>query len=281
MNATTDSVYSQWEEAIIEEAADYRAYNSVDLAAFVFILFEYLITFDNEVECVWRRKLTWARLILLLNRYIALVLYLLSITPLIPAENLLAPLVRRLIRGYFTVSILTRVCSVAYEAIIVAVTWMKTWTYVRANALPGIPKSVMTFVLHEGILYFTVIMVLNAIQLVFIWVEADTLSLALAFLNPLTSILISRFYFGLDELRREEEASALPSQSSGPATTIRFGRESDMLPVASCHQLLTSAFLRVRTPLFGQYETDSEISFGDVVFAKVVSTSEPYGRGEY
>ncbi|KAJ8455327.1 hypothetical protein ONZ51_g12509 [Trametes cubensis] len=94
MNATTDSAYSQLEEFFIEAATEGNfllfslAYNSVDLAAFVFVLYEYLITFDDEVECVWRRKFTWARLILILNRYIALLLFLLSITPLIPADNL-------------------------------------------------------------------------------------------------------------------------------------------------------------------------------------------------
>ncbi|KAJ8455328.1 hypothetical protein ONZ51_g12508 [Trametes cubensis] len=138
-------------------------------------------------------------------------------------------------------------CSVTYEAIIIAVTWMKTWKYVRANSIPGIPTSVMTFVLREGLLYFAVTMVLNIIQLVFLWVDSDALSLPLQFLNPLTSILISRFYFGLAELKREEDASTLPSQSSGPTTSIRFGRETDT------------------------YETDSQISYGNVVFEKVLS----------
>ncbi|KAI0331141.1 hypothetical protein GY45DRAFT_1370291 [Cubamyces sp. BRFM 1775] len=324
MNATTD--YSQWEAIVVEEAAEYYSYNSIDLAAFVLVLFEYLITFDSEVECAWRRKLTWARLILLLNRYIALVLFFVSITPLISADNLpsttngphrcealnytmqtatvilygvwsafsglriyaishnnrpitvlvvllsLVPVATNIylevlmvdsytegtgcvVSSNFSQTVWRRVCSVAYEGIIVAVTWIKTWKAVRADPIPGIPKSVTAFVLHEGILYFAVIMVLNAIQLAFIWVEADTLSLTLQFLNPLTSILISRFYFGLAKFRREEEASSLPSQSSGPATTIRFGRESDM------------------------YETDSEISFGNVVFEKVVST--PLGRSEF
>ncbi|EIW51711.1 uncharacterized protein TRAVEDRAFT_136581, partial [Trametes versicolor FP-101664 SS1] len=54
----------------------------------VIFLFEYLITIDCEVRLAWSRKLSWARLIFLLNRYIALFLYFLSLIPLLPTGNL-------------------------------------------------------------------------------------------------------------------------------------------------------------------------------------------------
>ena len=50
-------------------------------------------------------------------------------------------------------------------------------------------------------------------------------------MRSLTSVIISRFYFGLAQIMHEE-VSAVPSQSFGPATTIRFGRESDLVSIA-------------------------------------------------
>ncbi|KAI0748157.1 hypothetical protein C8Q80DRAFT_721036 [Daedaleopsis nitida] len=44
----------------------------VSLAPFTVLLYEYLITFDREVQYAWDRKLTWATSVFFLNRYLSI-----------------------------------------------------------------------------------------------------------------------------------------------------------------------------------------------------------------
>lgn len=50
----------------------------------VVLVLEYAITFDREVRFAWGRKLSWARSIFLLNRYLSLLEYLFVLGPLLP-----------------------------------------------------------------------------------------------------------------------------------------------------------------------------------------------------
>ncbi|KAL7283458.1 hypothetical protein ACG7TL_002890 [Trametes sanguinea] len=89
MNSTTDGSDSQGEQAqeYIEEVFECFAVNCVNLAVFVLLLFEHLITLECEVRFAWCRKLSWARVILLVNRYVSLLYFLLSLAPLLPEIN--------------------------------------------------------------------------------------------------------------------------------------------------------------------------------------------------
>ena len=49
-----------------------------------FILYEYLITFDLEVQLFWKRQLTGAGILFLLNRYLLLTNVLFAISPALP-----------------------------------------------------------------------------------------------------------------------------------------------------------------------------------------------------
>lgn len=53
----------------------------------VVIVFEFLITFDREVHFAWGRKLSWARSIFLLNRYLSILEYLFTLGPLLPVNT--------------------------------------------------------------------------------------------------------------------------------------------------------------------------------------------------
>ena len=45
-----------------------------------FVAFEYLITFDQEVNLFWKRKITGATILFFFNRYIVLLLYVMNIS---------------------------------------------------------------------------------------------------------------------------------------------------------------------------------------------------------
>ena len=45
-----------------------------------FVAFEYLITFDQEVNFFWKRKITGATILFFFNRYIVLLLYVMNIS---------------------------------------------------------------------------------------------------------------------------------------------------------------------------------------------------------
>ncbi|KAL1944510.1 hypothetical protein VTO73DRAFT_2940 [Trametes versicolor] len=67
--------------------AQFRAEDCVNLAAFTLVLFEHLTTLDREVRLVRRRRLSYAGAVFLLNRYLALLLFFLSLGPLLPTHN--------------------------------------------------------------------------------------------------------------------------------------------------------------------------------------------------
>ncbi|KAI0362197.1 hypothetical protein OH77DRAFT_1416426 [Trametes cingulata] len=72
---------------VIETFTLHRHANYVNLAAFVIILYEHLSTIDREVSLVWSRKLSRAKITLLLNRYMSLLMLFLSLGPMLLAES--------------------------------------------------------------------------------------------------------------------------------------------------------------------------------------------------
>ncbi|KAI1795802.1 hypothetical protein LXA43DRAFT_880959, partial [Ganoderma leucocontextum] len=72
----------------LEDSDDFitfrQTFNYTDLAVFVVLVFEYLVTFDREVHFAWGRKPSWAKTIFLLNRYLSIVEYFVVLGPLLP-----------------------------------------------------------------------------------------------------------------------------------------------------------------------------------------------------
>ncbi|KAL1944509.1 hypothetical protein VTO73DRAFT_2939 [Trametes versicolor] len=118
-----------------------------------------------------------------------------------------------------TLSVTTRGCLTASEAIVIVVTWMNTRDEGRSSLRTSSSTSFMALVLKEGIVYFGVLLSLNVVQIIFAFYESSAFSLIIAFTDPLTAILISRFYFALDNLQAQEMMTTLPSARH---TTLRF-----------------------------------------------------------
>ncbi|KAI0636892.1 hypothetical protein C8Q77DRAFT_1095068 [Trametes polyzona] len=132
------------------------------------------------------------------------------------------------------VTMVTRACLIVSEAIVIVVTWMNTWNKDRSSTLQvGAQTSFMALVLREGIVYFVIVFALNVLQIVFTAVESNSFGLVLQFLNVLTPILISRFYFDLDELQSQERMATLPSARP---TTLRFMTQHESTIADACSQ---------------------------------------------
>ncbi|KAI0807511.1 hypothetical protein C8Q74DRAFT_1188059 [Fomes fomentarius] len=231
MDATTDA---DSQEELYAQIVDYFArnlvFNCTDLAVFALILFEYLVTFDREVHFAWRRRITWTRGIFLLNRYLSILEYLFVLGPMLPAQNLLVLIehfpafsgvrVYAISAGnsYITMtvvalamvpvatntvsvrSVATRSCMILSDAIVIVVTWIKTWSTVRFAQRIKVEMSFTSLVLREGILYFIIMLSLNVLQMVFYFAMSDSYALIIPFLNVMTPILVSRFFLDLDDL---------------------------------------------------------------------------------
>ena len=52
------------------------------------VCYDFLITFDREVRCVWRRKWTGATVLFILNRYIVLLVHIISLCSFVRTTNL-------------------------------------------------------------------------------------------------------------------------------------------------------------------------------------------------
>ena len=53
------------------------------------------------------------------------------------------------------VSVATRACMIVSDAVVIVVTWLKTWSTVRMAKRLRVNMSFTSLILKEGILYFT------------------------------------------------------------------------------------------------------------------------------
>ncbi|KAM5532021.1 hypothetical protein V8D89_014272 [Ganoderma adspersum] len=287
------------QEALQERIVDYYAntelFNYTDLAVFVVIVFEHVMTFDREVHFAWGCKPSWARCIFLLNRYLSIMEYLVVLGPLLPTVNTFScvfltklmqilqvilyivwaafsgtriyaisarnrsvtsvvvflALVPAVTNAYvitatpvavtpdgcmsgmdfsvitwITLSVATRSCMIVSDAIVIIVTWIKTWSTIRIAKRLRVQMSFTSLVLKEGILYFCIALSLNIVQIVFDFVEVGRYSLILPFLNVFTPVLVSRFFLDLDDLSAHDRGLPWISSSGvdhkGISSTLHF-----------------------------------------------------------
>ncbi|KAI0709318.1 hypothetical protein C8Q76DRAFT_799334 [Earliella scabrosa] len=298
MNATTDAdSLRELQESFVNYYANTLTFNYADLAVFVVLVFEYLITFDREVHFAWGHKLSWARGIFFLNRYLGLVEYFVVLGPLLPVVNYtrqvfqqyeplmtlthvtfscvlltrltqavqivlyavwaafsgvrvyaisgrntsvtvlvlalaMVPVVTNAYVAMITsvhladvgfdlnvrLSIATRSCMIVSDAIVIIVTWVKTWGTIRIAQRLQVEMCFTSLVLKEGILYFAIMLSLNVVQIIFNVTQASSYGFIIPFVNVMTPILISRFFLDLDDLTSHDYMYKSPS--SGAKTNV-------------------------------------------------------------
>ncbi|RDX56696.1 hypothetical protein OH76DRAFT_1477273 [Lentinus brumalis] len=359
MNATTDADSQGELEAFVQYYANTLTFNYADLAVFAVLLFEYLITFDREVQFAWGRELSWARTIFLLNRYLSILEYLVVLGPLLPTVNYVrhvhndvlhchkltdtrtsCALLTRLMQVFqivlyivwaafaglrvyaisarnfvvtvvvvvlavvpavtnayvasltsvalsdlgcmsemdlpiltwiesvlafrchhatthltdHSVSVATRSCMIVSDALVIVTTLVKTWSTMRVARRLHVQMSFTSLILREGVLYFTIMLSLNIVQILFDFLQVGSFSFIVPFLNVITPILISRFFLDLDDLTAQQSpsySSASGLRSLGTQSTMRF-----ITPISTAPGDVRPAFV------YRDYRSDYEV--GDV-----------------
>lgn len=71
----------------VEAVREIRAQSYADVAMTAIVAFEYLITFDQEVECVWKRKFSATSVLLLTTRWVMIVNQSIVWMPATPVTN--------------------------------------------------------------------------------------------------------------------------------------------------------------------------------------------------
>lgn len=244
------------------------------------VVYEYLLTFQDEVRMIWRRKWTAATVLFMMNRYLLIASIILQALPSTPESwctvipritdgaALLLLIVFALfsaLRVYamwdrniflFLLVILpnlvpvgtnffaavvfrpvlvgpplgqcmlddpvppktdemlvhaTRISVIIADALVLVLTWVKTFHTVREAARLKMKVDVTTMLLRDGTIYFFVLL---AINIAIIATASTTASYISPFLTNLTPVLISRFMLNLRELGGGTPGSAPDADTS-------------------------------------------------------------------
>ncbi|OSD07956.1 hypothetical protein PYCCODRAFT_1463221 [Trametes coccinea BRFM310] len=104
----------------------------------------------------------------------------------------------------------TRICLIVADALVIGVTWFRTYRFRKSAAEAKVKTSFLRLLLRDGTVYFVILLILNVLQIVVRFTaQANFIT---TFEEPLTSILISRF---LMNLRAIKYATHLIGSGSG------------------------------------------------------------------
>ncbi|TFK78517.1 hypothetical protein K466DRAFT_606914 [Polyporus arcularius HHB13444] len=121
-------------------------------------------------------------------------------------------------------TIVSRVCLIAADLIVLVVTWRATYYGTKLRAIKVYRRrSFSDILLRDGTIYFLVLLTLNVLHLLFTMLSFSFESLVpvsyvTIFTEPITAILISRFILNLQDVNRDLDR--LRSESSDLATAL-------------------------------------------------------------
>ncbi|KZT67909.1 hypothetical protein DAEQUDRAFT_766688 [Daedalea quercina L-15889] len=122
-------------------------------------------------------------------------------------------------------ALLSRLCSIACDALVVATIWIKTYcvtrVYVRAWT---VKQSLLWYLLRDGTMYFIVLLILNIIDILLFYSDG-VLDFIHDIILPISLILMSRLLINLHEAaysRELQTASATPPRPSSSGIETAF-----------------------------------------------------------
>ncbi|RPD71413.1 hypothetical protein L226DRAFT_615446 [Lentinus tigrinus ALCF2SS1-7] len=118
-------------------------------------------------------------------------------------------------------SILTRTCVLVGDLLVVLITWYTTYRTWRASRTAQFKVSLSTLLLRDGTIYFVVILVLSALQLLFLFIN-DIRNIETTFADTLMPLLISRLILNLREFDSAGNSTSVASFSEEKTTTVMF-----------------------------------------------------------
>ncbi|OBZ67914.1 hypothetical protein A0H81_12146 [Grifola frondosa] len=115
------------------------------------------------------------------------------------AVNLTPEQLLRYSSASVVLSTVTHSCAIATDALVLVLTWAKTFGIKRAAMSLHIKATLSTLLLRDGTLYFAILLLLNVVDLVVL--QSDVIFNPLPiFIDVFTCILISRFMLNLREV---------------------------------------------------------------------------------
>ncbi|OSD02256.1 hypothetical protein PYCCODRAFT_1425384 [Trametes coccinea BRFM310] len=99
-----------------------------------------------------------------------------------------------------------KLTSIAGDAIVIGVTWWKTYRLKKAADAARIKTSIVNLLLRDGTIYFATMLVLNVLHILINFVEQVSFMGDIA--DVLTSILVSRFIMNLRDLDAKDIGQA-------------------------------------------------------------------------
>ncbi|KAI0722609.1 hypothetical protein C8Q76DRAFT_782827 [Earliella scabrosa] len=221
---------------IIADYDSFQVGSYMNVATGALYAFEYVVTFDREVNLFWKRKITMASVLFIANRYLALVTRFMGFP--YPIEDQNAPNTSHgLVRSFailhpwdMSISwklvlraalsqnnqetfkmrfIVARSTAMAADLLVLAITWKATFKASREGirALGGQRTSLSTVLFKNGVIYFMTLLIINILHLSFTLLSIGSSNLVISgnassmifFVEPLTAILVSRFLIDLQE----------------------------------------------------------------------------------
>ncbi|TFY60834.1 hypothetical protein EVJ58_g4898 [Rhodofomes roseus] len=73
MSSASDTYDAQSWQELMPDAKDYRVVRSFWVASLTLLTYEIMVTFDDEVEFMWRGRFVWTRSLYYVNRYFPLI----------------------------------------------------------------------------------------------------------------------------------------------------------------------------------------------------------------
>ncbi|KAL1937392.1 hypothetical protein VTO73DRAFT_13798 [Trametes versicolor] len=188
-------------EFIAEFVAIYQGVKTVytiNVAVVALLVYDALLCIEKEVLYVWRapkaeRKLS--RFLYIYNRYMSVLWNLLEM-----------------------VSVLSRICLILRDAVAVVVTWWRTRT-ARQTPTDILRQSSLEIIIWDnGNVYFCTIVLMNVADMILAVLsirgtQLDNLAYVVNFLDPISSILNSRFLLALYETNAHLESGGTSASS--------------------------------------------------------------------
>ncbi|RPD56564.1 hypothetical protein L226DRAFT_455382 [Lentinus tigrinus ALCF2SS1-7] len=117
-----------------------------------------------------------------------------------------------------TVVLVSRLSSIAADAIVISVTWWTTYKIKKTAVLNNVKTSLVDLLLRDGSVYFCTMLVFNVLHIVVNFAEEVSFMGDIA--DVITSILVSRFIINLRDLDSRDLLEQSHSGSTAGGTVV-------------------------------------------------------------
>ncbi|RDX49773.1 hypothetical protein OH76DRAFT_511381 [Lentinus brumalis] len=119
------------------------------------------------------------------------------------------------------IAVMTRTCVLLGDVLVLFITWHSTYRMWRDGRTARFRASLSTLLLRDGTIYFIVILILSALQLLFLFVN-DVRNIETTFADTLMPLLISRLILNLREFDSAGKSTSLASAGGEKTVTVMF-----------------------------------------------------------